>query len=154
MRLNELFESKEIIVEKLAASDKPGPDLHWPDPVWHGVARPLSPEYNAAIPRAKVVPQLRNTDTYLQYRYGVAMAAAMAPEHEFDQESVWGENIGIIAYSPAEEEIIRRADKLMGVASEEISQGESMERADTIIQSPISGSNVKNGKIGAKKKKK
>lgn len=147
MRLNELFESKEIITEKRAKDAKEGPDLHWPDPVWHGAAKPLSAAHSASIPRARVVPQLRNTDTYMQYRYGVALAAAMAPDHEFNQESAWSENIGLIAYTPAEEEIIRRADKLMGVQSEPISDGESMEQADTSIVSPISGGNVKNGKI-------
>jgi len=151
MRLNELFESKEIISETRAPSSQEGPDIHWPDPVWHGIARPLNPEHNAAIPRARVVPQLRNTDTYLQYRYGVALAAAMNPDIEFNQESVWSENVGLVAYSTAEEEIIRRADKLMGVRSEEISQGDSMERADTSVVSPISGNNVKNGRIDKKK---
>lgn len=151
MRLNELFESKEIITEKRAASTKEGPDLHWPDPVWHGAAKPLSAQHSSSIPRARVVPQLRNTDTYMQYRYGVALASAMNDDIEFNQESAWSENIGLVAYTKGEEEIIRRADALMGVQSEPISDGESMEMADTHIQSPISGGNVKNGRIGSKK---
>jgi hypothetical protein len=75
-----------------------------------------------SIPNAMIEPQLRNTDTYMQMRYGIALAAAAAnAADDFEQESVWAENIGLVGYTDAEVAQIKAADKMMGVKSINIS---------------------------------
>jgi hypothetical protein len=94
-------------------------------------------EIDQSIPNARIEPQLRNTDTYLQMRYGMALAAASASQDEsFEQESAWAENLGILAYSDEEIKIIQAADKLMGVKSVALSK-KSKERDDIGSTSPV-----------------
>lgn len=94
-------------------------------------------EIDQSIPNARIEPQLRNTDTYMQMRYGMALAAASAAQDEsFEQESAWAENLGILAYSDEEIKIIQAADKLMGVKSVALSK-KSKERDDIGSASPV-----------------
>lgn len=94
-------------------------------------------EVDPALPNARIEPQVRNTDTYMQGRYGQALAAAAAMQgDEFEQESTWAENFGMLAYSDEEVEIIKQADKLMGVKSVELT-GKSRERNDVGTTSPV-----------------
>jgi len=91
-----------------------------------------------SIPNAMIEPQLRNTDTYMQMRYGIALAAAAAQDsEEFEQETAWAENIGLVAYTDAEVAQIKAADKLMGVNSINISSKGSQERSDTNTKSAV-----------------
>jgi hypothetical protein len=94
-------------------------------------------QVDIAIPNARIEPQLRNTDTYMQMRYGMALAAAAANRDEFEQESIWAENIGLVGYTDAEVEQIKAADKIMGVTSVEISGRKSQERSDVNSASPV-----------------
>jgi len=107
----------------------------------YGTVRPLSGEVAAAIPNARVIDQLRNTDVYMQYRYSVALAAAAADQsaEDFAQESAWSENVGLVGYTDADVETIARADKLMGVTGKNISDSGSYERTDVNTRSAISG---------------
>lgn len=90
-----------------------------------------------SIPNARIEPQVRNTDTYMQGRYGIALAAAAASaDSDFEQESAWAENFGMLAYSDEELKIIQAADKLMGVKSIALS-GKSKERDDIGAVSPV-----------------
>lgn len=90
-----------------------------------------------AIPNGRIVPQVRNTDTYMQYRYGVALAAAAAQQgEEFQQESAWSENISMVGYTDAEIEIMDAADKLMGVSGVALT-GKSSEKSDVNSSSPV-----------------
>jgi hypothetical protein len=94
-------------------------------------------EIDPALPNARIEPQLRNTDTYMQGRYGQALAAAAAMQDEnFEQESTWAENFGMIAYSDEEVEMIKQADKLMGVKSIALTK-KSQERKDIGSKSPV-----------------
>ena len=91
-----------------------------------------------SLPNAMIEPQLRNTDTYMQMRYGIALAAAAAQAgDQFEQESVWAENIGLVGYTDAEVAQIKAADKLMGVTSINISSKGSQERTDVNTTSPV-----------------
>lgn len=105
-------------------------------------------EVDPAIPGARIEPQLRNTDTYMQMRYGVALAAAAAnvPENEWEQESVWAENISMLGYTQEEISRIEAADKLMGVKSVEISRKGSQERSDVHTASPVASSSWRKSK--------
>jgi hypothetical protein len=90
-----------------------------------------------SIPNARIEPEVRNTDTYMQLRYGIALAAAASHSaDDFEQESAWAENLGMVGYSDADVEIMDAADKLMGVKSIKLS-GKSKERDDTGTTSAV-----------------
>ncbi len=95
-------------------------------------------EVDQSIPNARIEPQVRNTDTYMQGRYGIALAAAAAMQGSdaYEQETAWAENFGMLAYSDEEIEIIKQADKLMGVKSVALS-GKSREKTDIGSKSPV-----------------
>lgn len=114
---------------------------------WHGASGKLKDfgttrgEIDPALPNARIEPRVRNTDTYMQSRYGVALAAAAAAQDpEFQQETVWAENFGMVAYSDKELDVIKKADKLMGVNSVGLT-GKSQERKDINSTSPVANSN-------------
>jgi hypothetical protein len=94
-------------------------------------------EVDPALPNARIEPEVRNTDAYMQGRYGQALAAAAASQaDDFEQESAWAENFGMVAYSDEEVEIIKRADALMGVKSIELTK-KSREKDDIGSASPV-----------------
>lgn len=91
-----------------------------------------------SMPNVMIEPQLRNTDTYMQMRYGMALAAAAAAGEEgFEQESAWAENIGMVGYTDAEVDQIKAADKMMGVKSIQLTTKGSQERTDTGTKSAV-----------------
>jgi hypothetical protein len=95
------------------------------------------------LPGVFVQHQLRNTDPYMQYRYGMAVAAARAIEKsevEFSQESAWAENLTQVMYAPEDEETIRLASKLMGVTPTRITDNASHEAVNTLTTSPVASS--------------
>jgi len=108
-------------------------------------------EVDEAIPSAIIEPQLRNTDTYMQMRYGIALAAAAAQDDpasaDFEQESAWAENIGMIGYTQEEIDLIKAADKLMGVKSLQISKKGSQERTDVQKSSPVASASWRKKKV-------
>lgn len=120
---------------------------------WHGATGHLKDygttrgEIDPSLPNARIEPKLRNTDTYMQMRYGVAVAAASAAQNgeEFQQESTWAENLGTMAYTDAEKEILDAADKLMGVSSIKLT-GKSQEHKDVGIASPVASTNWRKAK--------
>ena len=90
-----------------------------------------------AIPNTRIQPRIRNTDTYMQYRYGVALAAAAAQQDdEWEQESPWAENFITLGYTESEVEQNKAAEKLMGVSGITLSQ-KSQERPDAGTASPV-----------------
>jgi hypothetical protein len=121
---------------------------------YHGFVGHKTKEYgkvkrgttDMAIPNARIEPQLRNTDTYMQMRYGMALAAAAAGGDDFEQESVWSENIGLVGYTDADVERIKAADKIMGVKSIEISGRKSQERGDVGKASPVANTSWRKAK--------
>lgn len=95
-------------------------------------------DIDQSLPSIMIEPQLRNTDTYMQMRYGIALAAAAARKgEEFEQESAWSENIGMVGYTDAEVEQIKIADELMGVKSINLTTKGSQERTDTGTKSAV-----------------
>jgi hypothetical protein len=106
----------------------------------HGKFVSLNADVDAALPGVWVQRQLRNTDPYMQYRYGLAMAAARADAAghvEFEQESPWAENLTIVGYTPEDAEVVKLADKLMGVTATRIADDSSKEPKDTNNASPV-----------------
>ena len=99
-----------------------------------------------AIPNAVIEPEIRNTDTYMQMRYGIALAAAAAAgDDSFEQESAWAENVGMVAYTDKELEQIKYADKLMGVKSINLTDSGSQEKPDVGKTSPVANTSWRNG---------
>ena len=115
----------------------------------HGTFIGLDAELNATLPGVWVQRQLRNTDPYMQYRYGLALAAARADEAghiDFEQGSAWSENLVIVGYTPEDEHVVKMADKLMGVTGTRIADNSSKEASDVMSHSPVA--KVKRNKYG------
>ena len=106
---------------------------------------PLHPDVENTISPTMIIPSLINSDTYKQYRYNVALAAARAHdtgEVEFDIQSTWNESLAAIAYTAAELETIELANKLMNVQGLMISKSKSHEPDDTQTVSPVAKFNM------------
>lgn len=115
----------------------------------HGSAESVSKSKDATLPGVYVQKQLRNTDPYMQYRYGMAVAAARAAKEghiEFSQESAWAENLTQVMYAPEDAETIKLASKLMGVNPTQITDTASREPNSTGTNSPVA--QIKRNKYG------
>ena len=105
-----------------------------------GTSKPVRADIDAALPGVFVQRQSRNTDPYMQYRYGLALAAARADAAghvDFEQESAWAENLAIVMYANEDEEQIKAADKLMGVQGTRITDNKSREGHGGNTTSPV-----------------
>jgi hypothetical protein len=117
-----------------------------PETKLHGTFGKVDPNVSNPLPGAFVQRDLRNTDPYMQYRYGLALAGARAQaagDVKFDQESIWAENLGIVTYTAEEEETIKLADKMMGVTGTRIAGRASKEAPGSNTVSPVSNWNKK-----------
>lgn len=102
----------------------------------------LLPGIAHALPDVNVLTDLKNTDPYLQYRMGVALAAARAHDEDhidFAETSVWGENMAVVSYTEEDQRTLDLALKLMpGVnAAKRISTRKSEEATDVQKTSPV-----------------
>lgn len=96
------------------------------------------------LPSSYAIPQLKNQDPYLQYRFGVALAGARA-EHvddnltnAFTKETPWGENQVIVSYGEDTSKTIDAALQSMGMSGKRrISSKTSEELPDTTKHSPV-----------------
>jgi len=104
-----------------------------PGTIDHQTSHPLQTTY--------IVPGFSNSNPYEQYRYGLALAAAMAkkenPDLEFDQASAFNINMTLTPYSDVDDEIIKLAAKLVGAHPKLINSVGSHEPDDTFTQSPV-----------------
>lgn len=94
-----------------------------------------------ALPTTQVMPELKNQDAYLQYRFGMALAAARAAkegEIEWEDESAFGENMVVVSRTPEEEEQVKMALSMVPQhAVKQISDSESHEPDETEVTSPV-----------------
>ena len=102
----------------------------------------LGPGVADAMPATYVMPELKNQDPYLQYRFGLALASARARsagEVTYNSASKFGENMTVVARSKEEEETLAMALALFGHlnSSHLISTSKSEETADVYKQSPV-----------------
>lgn len=115
----------------------------------YGIPAAIDPNVERTIPGTFVVPELRNTDPYMQYRMGLALAVAQATksrEVKFDQETIWAENFITTAYAEEEHETIKTAAKLMGVSAVQVTSTKSQEIDGINKTSPVA--NPKRNKYG------
>lgn len=101
-----------------------------------------------AIPNAFVIPKLHNTDPYIQYRYGVALATAKGQKHRQQEgsmnnvgkESEWGESLAVVDYTGDQGPSIDAALSMVGLSARDkkvITTPGSRETKDTHSQSPV-----------------
>lgn len=87
-----------------------------------------------------VMPDIDNSNSYLQYRHGIALAAALSVENgdiKMDSEIPWGQNQSVVCYAPAEEEILKLANKHMGIKTIPLTNTQSKESPIRNIVSPV-----------------
>ena len=97
-----------------------------------------------SIPKILTFPHLTNTDPYVQYRFGLAIASAAAngeqnKQDRFNKTSDFGEKLIMAPFTKEEEDIIKLAQKLYGAGSEseQISTNGSEEESEIINKSPV-----------------
>lgn len=101
-----------------------------------------------ALPETYVIPELKNQDPYLQYRFGVALASAKGRAQRaqddvppFDSQSEWGENAIIVGYG-AEDigEWIDDALNQMGMSGKKLISTPTSKEANSVgKKSPMQG---------------
>lgn len=102
-----------------------------------------------ALPNTFVIPELKNSDFYDLYRFGVAIAAVRGEqgqgdgvmdgnEPDFRAESAWGENQVVSSFDPNVGQVIDKAlAKVNKHGKKAVSTSTSDEMADTEYTSPI-----------------
>lgn len=98
-----------------------------------------------ALPATYAIPELKNQDPYLQYRFGVAIAGAKGAKKRqednvppYSKESKWGENEIVVSYGMDVSEYIDDALKAMGMSGKKIlSTVKSEEASDVGKISPL-----------------
>ena len=113
----------------------------------------ITTDVGRALPGAWKIPELQNQDPYLQYRFGVALAATKGKvhgdeqpgedvRHHMDPRSAWGENMVIVSYDPKIGDWIDAALHEVGLSSSDkklISTPNSEEPKTIGTTSPIKG---------------
>ena len=113
----------------------------------------LSASVSDTLPATYSIPKLQNQDPYLQYRFGVALAATKGKvhgdeqpgedvRHHMDPRSAWGENMVIVSYDPKIGDWIDAALHEVGLSSSDkklISTPTSEEPKTVGATSPIKG---------------
>lgn len=118
----------------------------------HGKPEKVADRKADPLPGVFVQRQLRNTDPYMQYRYGMAVASARAIKNgeldrdSYDQETAFAENLTQVMYAPEDEETIALASKLMGITPTRITDNASHEPSSTLAVSPVA--QVKRNRYG------
>jgi len=78
----------------------------------------INNEIADTLPASFRLPGFPNQDAYMQYRFGVSMAAAkhnkaVGGPNEFDPESAFGRDLTVVCYTPADEEALDAGLALM-----------------------------------------
>lgn len=115
--------------------------------IMEGNTGTLQADVAAALPATYVIPALQNQDTYRQYRFGVAIAAAKGKKYrdqaldtDYHAASAWGENQVIVSYSNSIDDYIDDALREMGLGPDDkrlISTPQSEETHSVNKTSPV-----------------
>ena len=105
----------------------------------------LQPGVAEALPSTFIIPGLPNQNSYVQYRYGVALAGAGAKEalekegsDTFHKESPWGDGMIVVAYDESEIDLMKKALAMMNVGgATQLSTAKSSESSTTGKISPV-----------------
>lgn len=111
----------------------------------------IQPAVERTLPAAWVIDKLKNSDFYMQYRFGVAFAGAKGKAQrqkddvpEFAKETPWGENQVVVSFAGKEptQEYLNDALREMGLTPSDaklVTTPKSQEPVDTLITSPLKG---------------
>lgn len=105
----------------------------------------MQPDVARALPATYAIPELKNQDAYMQYRFGVAIAGAKGAKHraqdnvaDYAKESVWGENEIVVSYDPNIGEYIDDALKQLGLRGKRLITTIKSEESDDVSKgSPV-----------------
>lgn len=107
----------------------------------------IQPEVQHTLPAAWVIDKLKNSDFYMQYRFGVSLAGAKGKKQrekdnvpEFATETPWGENEVIVSYAGTDplQEYLDDALRQMGLQPSDaklVTTTKSEEPSDTAVTS-------------------
>ena len=78
----------------------------------------INSEISDTLPASFKLPGFPNQDAYMQYRFGVSMAAAKHNKatggpNEFDPESAFGRDLTVVCYTPEDEQALDAGLALM-----------------------------------------
>ena len=109
----------------------------------------IQPAVERTLPAAWVIDKLKNSDFYMQYRFGVSLAGAKGKAQrekdnvpEFARETPWGENEIIVSYAGQDplQQYLDDALREMGLQPSDaklVTTPHSQEPVDTGIKSPV-----------------
>jgi len=113
--------------------------------IYEGKTGSIRDDVAKALPATYAIPELKNQDPYMQYRFGVAIAGAKGAKKRkedgvasYSTESGWGENEIIVSYGMDMNEIIDDALKQLGLKGKKrVSTIDSEESTDAGTKSPM-----------------
>lgn len=97
--------------------------------------KPIRQSAKSALPSGRIHPELDNSNPYHSYRYGVALAGS--PDDAMYKDGPYGSKMMTVGYTEADREIIKKADKIIGVKSNPISSNDSSEIEAINTTSPV-----------------
>jgi len=103
----------------------------------------VNAEVSNTLPASFKLPGFPNQDAYMQYRFGVGVAAAKhnkatGEPNEFNPESAFGRDLTVVCYTPADEEAMDAGLALMHRGGKvAITTPNSEEPKNTKTQSPV-----------------
>lgn len=111
----------------------------------------IQPDVERTLPAAWVIDKLKNSDFYMQYRFGVSLAGAKGKEQRvkdnvpaYARETPWGENEIVVSYAGKDplQEYLNDALREMGLKPSDaklVTTPHSQEPEGTGIKSPVIG---------------
>lgn len=111
--------------------------------IYEAVSGKINAEVSDTLPASFKLPGFPNQDAYMQYRFGVGMAAAKHNKatggpNEFDPESAFGRDQTVVCYTPADEEAMNAGLALMNRGGAvPISTFKSEEPKGVVKSSPV-----------------
>lgn len=113
--------------------------------IYEGKTGSIQADVASALPATYAIPQLKNNDAYLQYRFGVAMAGAKGAARRkedgvdgFHRETLWGENAIVSSTDPDIGLYIDDALNQLGLSGKKLISSERSEEAgDVGARSPL-----------------
>jgi hypothetical protein len=115
--------------------------------IFEGISGKINAEVADTLPASFKLPGFPNQDAYMQYRFGVGIAAAKHNKatnepNEFNPESAFGRDQTVVCYTPADEEAMNAGLALMHRGGAvPISTPKSEEPKGIETRSPVAGFN-------------
>jgi hypothetical protein len=112
--------------------------------IYEGRTGSIQADVAAALPATYAIPELKNQDPYLQYRFAVAIAGAKGAKkraedgvQSYSKESEWGENEIVVSFDPDIETYIDDALKEIGMTGKKLISTRKSEEANDVKKSSV-----------------